>query len=150
MSTNVSNLADNIKPVTRGNVLVVDCTAPVVVDLEAPANRPPALASETVANRNYWAAEYITIQADGGVIYFYFSDDGLDTPDPTAVGIGARQCVLIASGASVDQLMPVNPPLSSIGGAPPPSIPARRYLCLTGVGAGPVYARLWPSSTQVL
>jgi hypothetical protein len=150
MSTNVSNLADNIFPVDRTHVLVVDCTAPVSVDLMLAANRPPALSADTNDNQNFWFSQYVTMQADGGDIYFYFSADGADQPDPTATGIGGRQGVKIADGATVDQLLPGNPPLSSIGGSPVPSLPQRRFLCLHGVGGGPVRLRMWPSSTQIL
>lgn len=155
MSTNTSHLADNIKPVTRGTILHVDVSAGVAIDLMLAANRPAVPpGSENDPAKDFWFGEYVSIQADGGDLYFFFADSPAPLPigGPVA-GIGGRQSVRVLDGQTVDQLLPFNPPLQSTGGsAPPPLAPPRRYLCAikSAASVGPVFLYLWPSSSKAM
>jgi hypothetical protein len=156
MSANVTHLADNILPVTRGSILTVDLSAGavVVVDLEDASNRPAAPlagSGDTDAAKTFWSGCYASLQAIGGAVFFYFADDAVPTlinaPTP---GISPRSGVRINDGETVDQLLPIAPITSSQGGAPPP-VWKRRYLhAIKAAGAGPTFLTLWPSSTKAM
>jgi len=154
MSTNVSHLADNIKPVTRDNILCYDLTAgPALIDLMDPVNRPTvAPGDENDTTKDYWFGEYISLQAYGGDVFFFFAPDNAVIPiDGPSPGFGGRLGAAILAGQTVDQLLPFNPALQSTGGGPPPNPPPRRWLIAIKVaGAGTVYLTLWPSSTKAM
>ncbi len=151
MSTNVTHLADNILPVTRGQGLTIDLSAgaEVIVDLQDQTSRP---AGTTDADKTYWSGMYATLQADGGDVYFYLTADGAPglVAGPTAGPWGARQGAKILDGQTVDQLLPVAPQVSGSGGSVPP-VWRRRYLhAIKAAGAGATFLSLWPSSTRML
>ena len=103
MSNFPSHLADNTSPPLRSAVLVVDCPAatPAVVDLQASANRP------TGSDRLYWHNRYVSVQADGNDVYFFFAKTtaGGD-PDETVTGIAATTCVKIPADGVAEILIP--------------------------------------------
>jgi hypothetical protein len=153
MSTNVTHLADNVLPVTRGQGLTVNLSpgVEVIVDLRDQLNRPAS--ADTDADKNYWSGQYVTLQADGGDLYFYFTDDGAAglVGAPTAGVWGPRQGAKILDGQSVDQLLPIAPNPSSQGGSGPPPVWKRRYLhAIKAAGAGTTFLSLWPSSTRMM
>ena len=153
MSTNVTHLADNILPVTRGQGLTLDLSAgaEVIVDLRSAAALPPN--SNTDAEKSYWSAMYATLQADGGDLYFYFTDDGAAglVNAPAGGFWGARNGAKILNGQSVDQLLPVAPSLSSQGGSGTPPVWKRRFIhAIKAAGAGATFLSMWPSSTRIL
>lgn len=156
MSTNAAHLADNIVPVTRGSVLVVDLSGglEVIVDLEDQTNRPAAPlagSGETADAKRFWSGMYATMQADGGDLLFYFTSDGVGGLVNAPVGgLGVRQGAKIHDGESVDQLLPVAPQPGSQGGAAPP-VWQRRYLHLIqAAGSAGVFCTIWPSSTKAM
>ena len=153
MSTNVTHLADNVLPVTRGQGLTIGLStgAESIVDLRDPANRPASL--DTDADKNYWSGLYVTLQADGGDVYFYFTDDGVAglVNAPNAGVWGARQGAKILDGQTIDQLLPVAPSPSSQGGSGTPPVWKRRYLhAIKAAGAGNAFLSIWPSSTRAM
>lgn len=153
MSTNVTHLADNVLPVTRGQGLTISLStgAESIVDLRDPLNRPASL--NTDEDKNYWSGLYVTLQADGGDVYFYFTDDGVAglVGTPNAGVWGARQGAKILDGQTVDQLLPVAPSPSSQGGSGTPPVWKRRYLhAIKAAGAGNTFLSIWPSSTRAM
>jgi hypothetical protein len=141
MSTNVTHLADNVRGALLSEILVVSVNGDLAVDLADPANRPPG---ETYAAKTYWFGTYVTIEADGGDVYYAFSA-ATGTVDPTATGIGGQQCVSIKDGAREQALIPNAPPAHVDGVTDVPN--AWRWLLLHSTAA--IRVRIWRSSVKV-
>jgi hypothetical protein len=130
MGTETSQLADNVAPPVQGKVFTTVVAGPQGVDLQLAANAPPGLLG--VAEKRYWSGVYVSLQADGGDIYFAFAASGA-VPIQAAGGAFATNCVKIPSGTQMDLLIPTAP---TTGGGP------YRFLMLTGAGT----LRMWVSS----
>lgn len=130
----VENQAHNIAPARRGEIAVYTLsTATKWHSLNATVT--PLGAS--VGVKNYWRKRYITLQADGGDIYYCFTDDNATAIDPTSSpdGIGTATCALVSSGTEKHILVPGVTDTALL------------YLALISASGTPK-ARLWVSSPK--
>lgn len=139
MSNFPSHLADNTSPPLRSAVLVVDCPAatPVAVDLQSSSNRPAS------TDRLYWHNRYVSIQADGNAVYFFFAKTtGGGDPDETITGIAATTCVKIPADGVAEVLIP-----QGSDGLPSTATDQREHVLKFQSPAG-CKVRIWASSPK--
>ena len=139
MSNFPSHLADNTSPPLRDAVLVVDCPAAVAVavDLQASANRP------TGSDRLYWHNRYVSIQADGNPVYYFFAKTtGGGDPDNTVNGIAVTTCVKIPADGVAEVLIP-----QGSDGLPSTDTDTREHVLKFLSPAG-CQVRIWASSPK--
>ncbi len=114
-------LADDVAPPEQGAVLVRVVAGPMSLDLHAGGNTP-------IADPTYWYAKYVSLQADGGDLYFAFAPVDTTPIDPASFAF-ADACAEIPAGTHTDVLMPKDDV-------------TYRYLMLAGTGT----LRMWVSS----
>jgi hypothetical protein len=134
MGSPIQAAADGVLPPVRGGIYANQATTTTkYVDLWARRTDPTTGASE----QRWLTSRYLTLQADGGDVYFALVDTNAQTLNPATEDgtLNTAHCIKICDGDRLDVLVPSHDT-------------HWQYLAFR-TASGTATLRLWPSSARL-